>query len=126
MLQWQALFDAIPRYSLCFSHLWEFSSPATATSPAPDIVSMIQSQIGEIAITFPSTLPPACVFRFGGDTTPQHAKPAHSCQLMAVTTVPRQSAVLGAKKVHNRQMGLSISVCQRFSIQQERRPPSSR
>ncbi|KAE9375197.1 hypothetical protein N431DRAFT_436711 [Stipitochalara longipes BDJ] len=63
--QLQALFDAIPRYSLSFFASLGFPSPATATSPAPDIVSMIQSQIGEIAITFPSTLAPACVFRFG-------------------------------------------------------------
>jgi hypothetical protein len=58
-------FDAVPRYSLCFFASLGFSSAAMVPSPAPDIVSMIQSQIGEIAITFPSTLPPAFVFRFG-------------------------------------------------------------
>jgi hypothetical protein len=64
-LQLQAFFDAVPRCSLCFFASLGFSSAATATSPAPDIVSMIQSQIGEIAITFPLTLAPACPLRFG-------------------------------------------------------------
>ncbi|KAN0113215.1 hypothetical protein V8E51_006166 [Hyaloscypha variabilis] len=63
--QRQALHDAIPRSLLSFFASLGFPSPATAASPAPDIVSMIQSQIGEIAITFPSKIAPARVFRFG-------------------------------------------------------------
>jgi hypothetical protein len=77
-------------------HLWDFLV-CTATSPAPDIVSMIQSQIGEIAITFPSTLAPAYVFRFGVTRRHSVSIPRIPAKWV-ITTSSQLSAVLTLKE----------------------------